>query len=237
MMERTLEWLTICQWKQKKNGHLQEVESTREDPTIKKRTFDSLDAGIEGLLEKKGVTRQMHPNFHVCFDDVNNRRFFAYEYRNMGAAYLVSRSQFKVESQADNLDESDVKMHTRIALLVDTLSRGQQDLLAKCLGDVEDHVIRKEIKRSRQSYRDVLTRPMEMRVPQSSNDMRKMFTKGKNAFLENLPRPPEVTENNHAYVRLGDCIADLLAHGTQVSSLFNRKDNKDLYPNSCRVSL
>ncbi|KAL7577459.1 hypothetical protein ACA910_004742 [Epithemia clementina (nom. ined.)] len=76
-----------------------------------------------------------------------------------------------------------------------------------------------------------------MRVPQSSNDMRKMFTKGKNAFLENLPRPPVVTENNHAYVRLGDCIADLLAHGTQVSSLFNRKDNKDLYPNSCRVSL
>ncbi|KAL7556428.1 hypothetical protein ACA910_020340 [Epithemia clementina (nom. ined.)] len=41
---------------QKKNGHLQEVESMREDPTIKKRTFDSLDAGIEGLLEKKGVT-------------------------------------------------------------------------------------------------------------------------------------------------------------------------------------
>ncbi|KAL7561680.1 hypothetical protein ACA910_016445 [Epithemia clementina (nom. ined.)] len=35
---------------QKKNGHLQEDESTREDPTIKKRTFDSLDAGIEGLL-------------------------------------------------------------------------------------------------------------------------------------------------------------------------------------------
>ncbi|KAL7577415.1 hypothetical protein ACA910_004705 [Epithemia clementina (nom. ined.)] len=163
---------------QKKNGHLQEDESMREDP-----------------------------------------------------------SQFKVESQAHNLDESDVKMHTRIALLVDTLSRGQQDLLAKCLGDVEDHVIRKEIKRSRQSYRDVLTRPMEMRVPRSSNDMRKMFTKGKNAFLENLPRPPVVTENNHAYIRLGDCIADLLARGTQVSSLFNRKDNKDLYPNSCRVLL
>ncbi|KAL7563689.1 hypothetical protein ACA910_004091 [Epithemia clementina (nom. ined.)] len=37
---------------QKKNGHLQEDESTREDPNIKKRTFDSLDAGIEGLLEK-----------------------------------------------------------------------------------------------------------------------------------------------------------------------------------------
>ncbi|KAL7573032.1 hypothetical protein ACA910_007523 [Epithemia clementina (nom. ined.)] len=155
----------------------------------------------------------------------------------MGAAYLVSRSQFKVESQANNLDESDVKMHTRIALLVDTLSRGQQYLLAKCLGDVEDHVIRKEIKRSRQSYQDVLTCPMEMRVPRSSNDMSKMFTKGKNAFLENLPHPPVVTENNHAYVRLGDCIADLLAHGTQVSFLFNRKDNKELYPNSCRVSL
>ncbi|KAL7573987.1 hypothetical protein ACA910_001989 [Epithemia clementina (nom. ined.)] len=30
--------------KQKKKGHLQENESTREDPTIKKRSFDSLDA-------------------------------------------------------------------------------------------------------------------------------------------------------------------------------------------------
>ncbi|KAL7575523.1 hypothetical protein ACA910_020105 [Epithemia clementina (nom. ined.)] len=222
---------------QKKNKHLQEDESTREDPTIKKRTFDSLDAGIEGLLGKNGVTQQMHPNFHVCFDDVNNQSLFACEYRNMGAAYLVSRSQFKIESQTNNLDESDVKMHTRIALLVDTLSRGQQDLLAKCLGDVQDHVIRKEIKHSRQSYRDILTCPMEMRVPQSSNDMCKTITKGENAFLENLPGPPMVTENNHAYVRLGDCIGDLLAHGTQVSFLLNRKDNKDLYPNSCRVSL
>ncbi|KAL7577920.1 hypothetical protein ACA910_007553 [Epithemia clementina (nom. ined.)] len=56
-------------------------------------------------------------------------------------------------------------------------------------------------------------------------------------FLENLPRPLLVTENNHAYVRLGVCIADLLAHGTQVSSLFNRKENKDLYLKSCCVSL
>ncbi|KAL7569857.1 hypothetical protein ACA910_008526 [Epithemia clementina (nom. ined.)] len=177
---------------QKTNGHLQEDESMREDPTIKKRTFDSLDAGIEGLLEKNGVTRQMHPNFHVCFDDVNNQGFFAYEYCNKGAAYLVSRSQFKVEPQADNLDESDVKMHTKIALLVDTLSRGQQDLLAKCLGDVEDNVIRKEIKRSRQSYRDVLTRPMEMRVPQSSNDMRIMFTKGKKCIFGKITSPTRV---------------------------------------------
>ncbi|KAL7577146.1 hypothetical protein ACA910_019748 [Epithemia clementina (nom. ined.)] len=38
---------------EQKNGHLQEVESMREDPTIKKRTFDSLDAGIEGLPEKR----------------------------------------------------------------------------------------------------------------------------------------------------------------------------------------
>ncbi|KAL7567986.1 hypothetical protein ACA910_004572 [Epithemia clementina (nom. ined.)] len=67
--------------------------------------------------------------------------------------------------------------------------------------------------------------------------MRKMFTKGKNAFLENLPRPPVVTENNHAYIRLSNQIADLLAHGTQVSSLFNRTDNKDLYPNNCCISL
>ncbi|KAL7556727.1 hypothetical protein ACA910_019541 [Epithemia clementina (nom. ined.)] len=76
-----------------------------------------------------------------------------------------------------------------------------------------------------------------MQVPRCSNDMGKMFTKGENAFLENLPCPPVVTENNHANVCLGDCIADLLVHGTQVSSLFNRKDIKDLYPNNCCISL
>ncbi|KAL7563801.1 hypothetical protein ACA910_000127 [Epithemia clementina (nom. ined.)] len=38
--------------KQKKHGHLQEDESMREDPASKKQTFDSLDAGIEGLLER-----------------------------------------------------------------------------------------------------------------------------------------------------------------------------------------
>ncbi|KAL7581650.1 hypothetical protein ACA910_022198 [Epithemia clementina (nom. ined.)] len=42
--------------KQKKNGHLQEDESMREDPASRKQTFDSLHAGIEGLLEKNGVT-------------------------------------------------------------------------------------------------------------------------------------------------------------------------------------
>ncbi|KAL7558995.1 hypothetical protein ACA910_010874 [Epithemia clementina (nom. ined.)] len=147
----------------------------------------------------------------------------------MGAAYLVSRSQFKVESQTNNLDESDVKMHTKIAFLVDTLSRGHQGLLAKCLGDVEGHVIRKEIKHSKQSYQDVLTRSMEMRVPQSSNSLCNMFTKGKNEFLENLPRLPVIKEDNHAYIHLGDCIADLLAHDT--------KDNKDPYPKNCCISL
>ncbi|KAL7556142.1 hypothetical protein ACA910_020478 [Epithemia clementina (nom. ined.)] len=73
--------------KQKKYGHLQENESTREDPTSKKQIFDNLDAEIEDLLEKNGVTQQMHPNFRVCFDDLNNQHFFAYEYCSMGAAY------------------------------------------------------------------------------------------------------------------------------------------------------
>ncbi|KAL7566614.1 hypothetical protein ACA910_003452 [Epithemia clementina (nom. ined.)] len=51
-----IELVDNLQMKQKKNGHLQEDESAREDPASKKRPFDSLYAGIEGLLEKNGVT-------------------------------------------------------------------------------------------------------------------------------------------------------------------------------------
>ncbi|KAL7564268.1 hypothetical protein ACA910_014332 [Epithemia clementina (nom. ined.)] len=49
-----------------------ELTTQNKVPTTKMLTFDSFNAGIEGLLEKNEITRGMHPKFYVCFDKLIN---------------------------------------------------------------------------------------------------------------------------------------------------------------------
>jgi hypothetical protein len=49
--------------------------------------------------------------------------------------------------------------------------------------------------------------------------MRSLYVLGKDALLPNLPRPPVTIIDNHAYVSLKDCVADLLGHGFEVDSI------------------
>ena len=67
-------------------------------------------------------------------------------------------------------------------------------------------------------------------MPTSYPDLRKLFLKGKHAFLPNLSRPPVNTLKEHSYVTLIDSVADLLGHGMDLDVItcsiddFNNKD-------------
>ena len=56
-------------------------------------------------------------------------------------------------------------------------------------------------------------------LPCSSQLMRSLYMKGKNAILPNLPRPSVRLIDEHAYVSLYDCVADLLRHGLDVQHI------------------
>jgi hypothetical protein len=56
-------------------------------------------------------------------------------------------------------------------------------------------------------------------LPCSSQLMRSLYMKRKNAILPNLPRPSIRMIDEHAYVSLHDCVADLLGHGLDVQHI------------------
>ena len=112
------------------------------------------------------------------------------------------------------LVEDNVLM-TRLTLLVDTLSRGQWELLTSFLGDIDVH--------TRQNLTSHITSAYEN--TKVNWQYEKMIIKGKHSIqhstLENVPRPTVYVDNEHTYVHLHDCIADPHAHGTEVDSLLD----------------
>ncbi len=57
------------------------------------------------------------------------------------------------------------------------------------------------------------------RVPQTPQEMQSLYIKGKDALIPNSPRPTVQLLQEHAYVSLQDCVADLLEHGFDVDNI------------------
>jgi hypothetical protein len=53
------------------------------------------------------------------------------------------------------------------------------------------------------------------RIPCSPQEMHSLYMKGKDALIPNLPRPTVQIVEEHAYISLRDCVADLLGHGLE----------------------
>ena len=62
-------------------------------------------------------------------------------------------------------------------------------------------------------------------MPTSYPDLRRLFLKGKHAFLPNIPRPPVNTLKEHSYVSLFDCVIDLLGHGIDLDIITGSIDD------------
>jgi hypothetical protein len=55
--------------------------------------------------------------------------------------------------------------------------------------------------------------PHQMSPPCSTADFRQRFMQGLHSMSENLPIPPIIFFNGHAYVSIRDCIENVLGHG------------------------
>lgn len=152
------------------------------------------------------------PAFAFCgppvmnFTGIHNINYFTNQLKDLGAAYIVSYSQFKLPNVAAEMDDVDVKFHLAVASLLTQITSGQRKQLAEVLKLAAEVMERKMSDNCKSSS-------WHTQLPLMPSLMRSFYMEGKYAMLPNLPRPPVYIYDDHACTRLKDCVADLLGHG------------------------
>jgi len=182
--------------------------TTADDGAVSKTAL--VDHDCSHVLLKYAL--QEFPNFE-CFSSLANRLYFQHQNMENGPSFLVARSQGFSLDLLHSLDELEVRFHLRMASLLCSLTHGQKDDLA-AICNLCVNIIQKQVKECNAS---------STCLPCSSQLMRSLYVKGKNAILPNLPRPSVHFIGDHAYVSLFDCVADLLGHGLDVQHVYNSK--------------
>lgn len=165
------------------------------------------------------------------FSGSHNVAYFQKDHLDLGVAYLVAKSQFgsSEASVASDILKEDVSFQLNLAALLGSITRGQQRQFAEIMCQYNNLQQLKLIDNERRTTNDdtasipdpaAITIPQWFsRMPMSFSDLRKVYIEGKNSFLPNLPRPPVQTLNQHDYVSLNDCVADILAHGLELDDI------------------
>jgi hypothetical protein len=172
------------------------------------------DTGVTLDESSKSIERKCLLGENPAFDHFrgeNNKNYFKMQHKgNHGAAYLVGLSNFKLPNVFENVHPKEVSMHLHIAALACTLTRGQRSQLAAVCDHVADAAVRQHSSKQK---------AWETKIPTSAAAMRSIYVKGKSALLPNLPRPSVTVVDDHAYMSLKDCVADLLGHGYELDSI------------------
>jgi hypothetical protein len=148
------------------------------------------------------------PVIFSIFREIHNANFFQHQHEHkLGAAMLVSNLQFNSSKVAHLIPEVEVDLHMNIAALLSTLTRKQRDDLSTIFHQVVNITI------ARQGVDVGQTQSWHTKIPTSVHLIRTFYIRGKHAVLPNVPRPEVKMINNHAYVSLIDCVADVLGHG------------------------
>ena len=137
----------------------------------------------------------------------------------LGSAFLVAKSQFGMELVADRLDKDEVKLQLKVASLVSTMTKTQRRKFVEVMDQQERLVHKRAARRIVATQTSDQSAIWTTRLPRTRNDVRSLYIEGKDAFLANLPRPPVSFLKSHAYVSLGDCLADLLGHGFELDEI------------------
>jgi len=148
-----------------------------------------------------------------------------------GNAYLVANSQFHLNNIGCELENDEVNLHMNIAKLVTTLTGKQRELLA----DIMKLIVDVNVKQDLLLHKPNKKHNWYTNLPTSMKDIRSMYSEGKYAILPNLPRPQVTIIDNHAYVSIKECVADLLGHGVEVDVL-NRTGWDSIHPEVSKIS-
>jgi len=168
--------------------------------------------------------------FHVdSFSSQKSRKYFEMEYKGLGPAYLVSRSQFELKSISDGyIRDMEVELQLLIATLLCDISVGNKRKLVSMLKLYERVLIlRQQAVRARENGEITSLRHWETQVPVDMAGIRRIYLEGAHALIPNLPRPRVRVLQNHSYVSLIDCIEDLLAHGVELDMITDDTTRSD----------
>ena len=154
--------------------------------------------------------------------------FFLHQHTSVtttgGVEYLVKRSHLQRDINPSELRRieiplSHVELQLKIANLAYMTTKANQQLLADILAachrvgfeDGNASAIGSGSKPYEKMQKKAHT--WSTNIPETSNEMRKLYLEGRHAIVPNLPHPP-ILENipSHAHLSIIDCIEDYLAH-------------------------
>jgi len=175
------------------------------------------------------------PDWETKLREKPRMSYFANEYKRkgLGAQGLVIAAVYQEENMpvSMTIDDNDIKLHLKLAQLINTCSRTQRALVAEVVRLTADSATRKLKAEAMErlngpSSQNVLIPPL----PVSDEDLRREFQSNQHSLLNNLPGPRVSYNSTHeiAFANFEDCVEDFLAHGIPFSGLDQSKVNGDL---------
>jgi len=145
----------------------------------------------------------------TSFDNCTHSQaiYFRNEHKQIssGLSTLVARSLYENEYMSSSLNFSHLKLHINLTAFLSSLTHDQRLLLL----DIN------------KMHEERFNEPLEIRhlkePPTLMNQINARYCLGVNSISKNLPCPTiKSLRNNHSYVSLIECIADLLGHSESV---------------------
>ena len=214
------------------------------------------DSGAHGGDDRNHISDVTFP-----FVGDRNIQYFTHNHQGRGVAYLVSRSQFGMDFLMDRLLQEDLSFQLHLASLISGMTRGQQRKFTEVMSKYHQVTALKSLEAAHRrllndeptltattnSAASVVMSPVVAptfdstagadrtwfsRMPTSFDDLRRLYVEGKTAFITNLPRPNVTRLQDHAYVSIVDCIADILAHGLDLDIIKAGSGEEDTTTNT-----
>jgi hypothetical protein len=142
------------------------------------------------------------PNMHKS--NLKTTMFYSYEMKTSGRKYLIANMCGNVAHFFDLVSNEEVDYQINLSRFVSTLTISQQRQFAKILHNFKNVYL---------NPKDNLLSPV-CQIPKELSDIRRMYTEGENSIENHLPIPNCAMIEDHSYVSIVDCIADVLLRNT-----------------------
>jgi hypothetical protein len=137
--------------------------------------------------------------------NTNTMRFYSYDLKTCGKKYLVANMCGNLSSNFGKLSAAEVDYQIKMSRFVSSLTVKQQTQFAFLLDDLGKVYLA-------EGTESII--PL-CRIPKRLSDLRRMYTEGENSIDNHLPIPACKMINEHSYVSIIECIADMLLHNTE----------------------
>ena len=187
---------------------------------------DILDEGAEDKDDEKPSA--------IVVNDLNylgnkaSINYFLHANNGNGTKYLVSNAHYQSNLFTDKISDVDTSLNIRLARFCNELTSKQTASLAEVLMLVNQQ----RMQQTSPTEPAMTPKTVDLTIPSSVNEFRKLFYDSKFSIEHNLPKPTVHRAGEYCYVRPQDCIANLLAHGALVDNLLEDLGHPISAPNT-----